>query len=116
MTKLETHIAEIGQSLADTNGTLEPSPNADPSMIQLDVSLFIVRWLAVLGVCCEPLSGLVFPANREKYRENRDFDPKIYAIIPLIALNLGEVLDLNSNLRSELNRELSPEYQGISIP
>jgi hypothetical protein len=26
--------------------------------------------MAVLGVCCEPLSGLVLPANREKYREN----------------------------------------------
>jgi hypothetical protein len=29
---------------------------------------------------------------------------------------ISAVLDLNSNLRGELNRELSPEYQGISIP
>ena len=72
------------------------------------------HWLATQSVANQ--SPPNFPANREKYRENRDFDPKIYAIIPLIALNLGEVLDLNSNLRSELNRELSPEYQGISIP
>jgi len=62
------------------------------------------------------LSPVWFSQLTGKNRENRDLDPKIYAIIPLIALNLGEVLDLNSNLRSELNRELSPEYQGISIP
>jgi len=33
--------------------------------------------MAVDGVYREPVYVLDFPANREKYRENSDFDPKI---------------------------------------
>ena len=44
--------------------------------------------MAVEGVTCEPFSGQVFPANREKYREFSQIWPSILASLSAILLKI----------------------------
>jgi hypothetical protein len=71
--------------------------------------------MAVGGVLCEPFS-VKFPANGEKYREIHEFEPGIWRAALRILLNPLEFHLQSITLRAAKNRELSPAYQGISIP
>ena len=69
--------------------------------------------MAVSGVPCEPLSGLDFPANREKYRENIEFDLPIGLACSSRSLIFQSFPQRPSEIGAPLNRELSRTYQGI---
>jgi hypothetical protein len=49
----------------------------------LSHNAYFTDLMAVLAVYCELLSRLDFPANREKYRENIEFDQQIGLPVPL---------------------------------
>ncbi len=72
--------------------------------------------LAVDGVCREPVSEYRFPANREKYREICEFGLRIWPLDVYMPLNMNEFLGNWFRFSAVRNSELSPEYQGISIP
>jgi hypothetical protein len=62
--------------------------------------------------------GPQFPANREIYREFRQFGRIIPGGggNPYIFLNVGDFQPAEPDFSAQLNRELSARYQGITIP
>ena len=72
--------------------------------------------MAVDGVCSKPFSWTRFPANREKYREIREIVLGTCRASAPMLLNIVEFRSRYSDPTTELNRELSPRYQGNSFP
>ena len=57
-----------------------------------------------------------FPANREIYREIYEFGPRLPTVVLPIRLKMGQFLSLSLAKDNLPNRELSPTYQGITVP